>query len=968
MIDVKLIAKKKNNSGSSGESSSSSTTHVSIIEEAKHALKADNATFADQADYANRAGYSTRSAYADKAGTLDDDSPILTRFLSRIADDIAEGYITFKQGLKSIGKAIFEAGIHSEADIQIDGNSQLGKNGTSTNFGNYIADSTGATIKVDDNGTSYIEADYLTIRRAADFREITIRELRYIGGELAITPAAMQACKVERLDASGKVLTDDTLAASYFKCYFETTDGSGESTRKVYQEFVVGDQARCQQFGISEGTHEHVKTKYYWRLVTEVGDDYIVLSNKEGEKDPYTTSEPSVNDNIIQLGYQGTEYTNRQSAIILSATATDAPSQKYYQGINDFSLDHVVKDEGYDKVSSTFHSNTYGDSYVGDKGHNSYFKYDANTKTATFSGTAHFDSASTKDGEAIATVVDLDNIKVKSGNLLRNTSFCGNYESVSVDDMTTISEDKETFSESVEYWSLTNCTIEDDEHSLSGRSAFLKQGTLSQVLDQSLTIGEEYVLSFCGCGSKLTICVGGVTYEQEMTADYAQYNIHIVPTTDDTAFSVSGEYSTICEIMLTQGAFVCEWNPAYSDNDKSLAEMQSLKYLTDAINNASTTIDGGLVMTQQIKVGNYRDRKMTQETGGMSGYYNDDDSAFLWGGGTMTQALYTIQMYKSDPTYQASADEVANMAKFVVTHGGRAILNDIILRGYIYAEGGILKSVQSPNGSFKIDDTGNASFTGEINATSGYIGGFKIKDNYLTGNTEDGTMTIHPSFVHFAGSDGRDAVFGQYSVDGRKGMIRVIDEKIDDPSISKQGMIISVRGSVDNSALELCGGYVSGINYKNQIIGFNYYGERSTTPPTQTETLSRYVCCVLISTECSYYDTSSKSKVQATHDVVVTLPSIEQYDDGHCILFKRYGSGKNTVTLKANTYIKLDPNGNKTTYQTAFCYDRGTVSTELQLESEMDSFELRFFPTLSITVDSKTYNGIWVQFKHPRDW
>ena len=65
-----------------------------------------------------------------------------------------------------------------------------------------------------------MEADYITIRRAADFREITIRELRYIGGELAITPAAMQVSKVERLDASGGVIPQDdtsTEVAAY-KC------------------------------------------------------------------------------------------------------------------------------------------------------------------------------------------------------------------------------------------------------------------------------------------------------------------------------------------------------------------------------------------------------------------------------------------------------------------------------------------------------------------------------------------------------------------------------------------------------------------------------------------------------------------------------------------------------------------------------------------------------------------------------
>jgi hypothetical protein len=65
------------------------------------------------------------------------------------------------------------------------------------------------------------------------------------------------------------------------------------------------------------------------------------------------------------------------------------------------------------------------------------------------------------------------------------------------------------------------------------------------------------------------------------------------------------------------------------------------------------------------------------------------------------------------------------MAKFVVTHGGRAILNDIILRGYIYALGGrfkgeveatsgVFRDVKSPNGNFVIDKDGKVAITGRF--------------------------------------------------------------------------------------------------------------------------------------------------------------------------------------------------------------------------------------------------------------
>lgn len=648
-------------------------------------------------------------------------------FLSKTDDDTAHGLITFEKGIRfgvqKVADAlnevwdITEAGIAHLSQLFVKGNVQIGEKNKSVevNFGAYSAGSTGAQVAVKADGTSLAEFDYITIRRAADFRSITIHELQYIGGELAITPAAMQVSKVERLGTDGNVVADD-VEPDKFKCYFDTSDSKGE--KKVYNEFVVGDQARCQQFGIDAGTHEFVKTKYYWRLVVEVGENYIVLSNTD--KDKLTTSEPSVNDNIVQLGYRYEGQDNRQAAIILSATANDAPSQKFYQGINDYSLDHVVKDEGYDVATGLFHCNIYGDSYTGDKEGKSFFQYDSKKKEATFKGKMIFNSDSLLPDNSPVTDIakkdDLKDLNIKSGNLLRNTSFCGDYESIDISEDTVISEDKETFSEKLKYWTMENASVIDTEDSTSGKAVRIG-GTLSQQFAQPLLPGKAYVLSFKGKGTTVKVSVGGETHDVDMTSSFDRYELHITcsDAADDvlSTFSMVSTNCVVCEIMLSYGKLAPAWSPSYSDNDKSMAEFQSLKFLTDAITQGSTTIDGGLVMSQQFKVGNYRDKKLIKETGGMSGYYNDDDSPFLWGGGTLEQAIYTIQKYKDNPNYEPTAEELNNLAKFVVTHGGRAILTDIILRGIIYAEGGVMKSIKSPNGNFEIDEEGNAKFKGD---------------------------------------------------------------------------------------------------------------------------------------------------------------------------------------------------------------------------------------------------------------
>ncbi len=710
MIEVKVFAKPKSSTGTSG--SSSSTTYINTtVSDAEHATTANKATRAENADratYADRSGTAQNAAYASKAGNLAADAEVLEDYLYKGETEemqTVQGPVTFGSDITA-SSSLTVSGDTSLQDVEAKGNAKLGENGTQTTFGNYVADSAGASVKVDSNGTSYIEADYLTIRRAADFREITIRELKHIGGELAITPAAMEVSKVERLDADKNVITDST-EPSFFKCYFETTGSDGK--KKVYQEFIAGDQARCQQFGIQEGTHGYVKTKYYWMLVTEVGTNYIMLSNSV--KDEGSTSEPDVNDNIVQLGYRGTtNIPSRQAAIILSAAANDAPSQKYYQGINDFSLDHVVKDEGYNVSSGTFHSNVYGDSFVGDKDGNGYLQYDSTSKTMTFKGTAHFDSDSKVGEDVIATKSDLQNLNIKSGNILRNTSFTGNYESVDISEDTDVSEDTETYSDKLLYWDIENGSVADNTDVESGKAIVISSGSISQTMAQALLKDGEYTLSFKGKGTTVTIEVGGNTITQEMGTDIQHYEMHFSCTDNSSlVFKMSGEDCTIGEIMLSYGNITPAWSPAYSDNDKSLAEFQSLKFLTDAITEGSTTVDGGLVMSQQFRVGNYRDGKMTKETGGMSGYYNDDNSAFLWGGGTLEQAIYTIQKYKDNPSYQATEDEIANMAKFVVTHGGRAILNDIVLRGIIYAQGGTFE-----NGSFHNVSATNISVQGSF--------------------------------------------------------------------------------------------------------------------------------------------------------------------------------------------------------------------------------------------------------------
>ena len=175
---------------------------------------------------------------------------------------------------------------------------------------------TGFTLKIDENGDSYIEVDRMLVRKVATFVQLLIQKIRAVGGQIILSPASMNCSRVEEHD-------------TFYRCYFENTDGE----KTIAQEFVVGDQARCQTFNVKEGVNENVTNTYYWRLVVGVGDDYIDLSKTDCDAG---STVPQAGDDIVQLGNR-TDAT-RQTAIVLAAYGNDAPYFKMYRGIDSYSL------------------------------------------------------------------------------------------------------------------------------------------------------------------------------------------------------------------------------------------------------------------------------------------------------------------------------------------------------------------------------------------------------------------------------------------------------------------------------------------------------------------------------------------------------------------------------------------------------------------------------------------------------
>lgn len=627
-------------------------------------------------------------------------------FLSRREADTAKGIITFEQGIRA---------------------------------GEWSEGASGAAIWKDGQGNWHFESDFVNVRKKLSATELDIQEIYHVGGQQMLTAAAATCAFVRDMGDN-------------YRCYFLRVDSNGKEITNLWK---VNDQARCQTFNLSNQNGQ-ISNHYYWRLVTgtsatssydegkySIDGEYVYLSDYHwidlSKADCDTNSDsPLAGDNIVQLGYRGEDNPGRQNAIFIAGAGESSPYIRQFVGINTFSL---PAPETQIKPGDNL--------FTG--------------KVTMQSGTK------LPNGEDVENVIDgltegqaelredIDTLDTGNTNMLRNTGFTGDYENEDVAASDNISSTTEIYSSHLKYWTYNNVTTAQDTDSASGMAATLTNGLLMQEVADDLEYDAKYCVSLKAKGTAITISFAG--HEETITLGQDARRVVLRITcklTGNKTFKVSGS-CTVMEIMLTKGTIPnTDWLPSPLDNNKALAYYQNLAYLANAIANASTTILGGLILTQMIRVGNYRNGAMLEngETGGMSGVYSSEQSPFLWGGGSMEQAFYTIAKYAQDPSYQPTEQEVAQMAKFVVTHGGRAILNDIVLRGYVYAFGGyfkgeinalsgVFKSIHSPNNNFQITEEGdlicqNAKISGNM-----YMPLFEINDsNYMSYLNPMGTMPI----------------------------------------------------------------------------------------------------------------------------------------------------------------------------------------------------------------------------------
>lgn len=289
-------------------------------------------------------GQGSLNGIAKEDTSLDSEDRIVTpkylddKSLSKLHDDIAQGLIRFMQGLK-IGDG--------EKGVDAEGNAKLGDVTAGdvsmmdavlrriVSLGYDGATQQGFGIVDRGDGKFRLDINDLQVWGKAVFQELEVRKLSYAGGNVYLSGSGGKIFKTEELyDETGKLRG--------WRCWLLADDGT-TATQNMWH---VGDQARCQTFGLAD---KQKPTRSWWRLVTAVSEENVALTDESGNvlydgkkfawieiaKDncELGSDVPMAGDSIVLDGNQNPNEKNRQGVMILETTGPNTPRIVAYKGV-----------------------------------------------------------------------------------------------------------------------------------------------------------------------------------------------------------------------------------------------------------------------------------------------------------------------------------------------------------------------------------------------------------------------------------------------------------------------------------------------------------------------------------------------------------------------------------------------------------------------------------------------------------
>lgn len=277
------------------------------------------------------------------------------------------------------------------------------------------------------------------------------------------------------------------------------------------------------------------------------------------------------------------------------------------------------------------------------------------------------------------------------GNILKNTAFNGQADSIEMDDETRLGDRTELYNPLFEDWIITpEWDIVEDEDSITGRSLYLVANTsiLTQQTVVNLKKDSVYILSWKQKGEILAY-INDTELDVQIISETTNYKFCYAryKAQEDGKVTVmfTGGPGYIFEIKLEQGTLPTTWFPSPLDTDPIANLINSYEYLKTAFieyPQGDTTVSS-LYLKNQIRVGEVINDVVDTHFGGLSGIISDEKDIMLWSGGTYEKARVLLSRVINDETYldRLSQSELASLAKAIITFDYKTIFTDIYAVG-----------------------------------------------------------------------------------------------------------------------------------------------------------------------------------------------------------------------------------------------------------------------------------------------
>ena len=336
------------------------------------------------------------------------------------------------------------------------------------------------------------------------------------------------------------------------------------------------------------------------------------------------------------------------------------------------------------------------------------------------------------------------------GNLLKNTSFAGEYESLDLDNDSNIGAGTSVYNSKYANWNVFDAVIVDDQDSITSHSMYLPRTTsiISQETVMVMNSGTSYILSWKQKGN-VKVEFGNYDLDIQTVTIAARYKYcyaQIKPTTtrkESVIFSGGSGY--IFEIKLEEGVIPTTWFPSVLDTDPIADELYKFEYLRASFLEQPEGTDltiSNVYLKNQIKLGDIVNNQVTNVYGGISGIVSGEDDVMIWSGSSYEKAVELLARVANNESYldTLTPAQLKTLTKSIISFNYKSIFTDIYAVGkfrgkYLDENGGELSTYPKLTGFLPAVDGSSVT---KVGFTGGRLN--KVNDSYPTSINFGGTI------------------------------------------------------------------------------------------------------------------------------------------------------------------------------------------------------------------------------------